>query len=261
MLLKTNHSFSGSRSQRSQEPSQNREKDRLVLAVVWICFGLDLLIPAADVATRVAIHQQWLPWTDVVNVGAEANIPTWYQSAKLLLIGIVLCMMIVALFRERKTGASGLLMGALMFIGLSMDETGQIHERLGHLADTQTTNARFVESGLWPFVCVPPFIVALYLSYRAARALLTRETFILFAAGLGILMAGAVGMEMVANLVDLKSKTYTLCVISEETLEMFGTTTILWGAIRMAQLFGLRLSLEPQQIVPPMVAGGTIRRQ
>jgi hypothetical protein len=95
---------------------------RLVLALV----SVDVLVVLLHVLTDGA---------EVFNLDAEANVPTWYSSAKLLCIAVAA---LAAWHAEGADAARGLkvlpnrwlwLAAVGLFTVMSMDETAQIHER------------------------------------------------------------------------------------------------------------------------------------
>ena len=100
---------------------------KLILWTIGILISADLIL--------IILHLLWMERISLINLEEEQNFATWYSSTKLLLIGIF---SIVAYLIETPDLGAKLrlkhrklwLVMAVIFIGLSADETGTIHERL-----------------------------------------------------------------------------------------------------------------------------------
>lgn len=212
--------------------------------IVVACFILDVALALLHTAVEFAIRAGVLSETDLFHLGREENIPTWYSSTKLGVVGLVFLCTAFLIAKASKLDRLAVLLGAAMFIVLSVDETALLHERIGDLVNTDSIHSRFIESGIWPILCAPVFVIGIVVVYRLGRRLLKRNVTAILASGLAILLAGAVGLEMAANLVTPYSLAYHGLVVCEETLEMIGETVLLWGAIRFAQSHGIGLHAD-----------------
>lgn len=177
-------------------------------------------------------------WFGLPNVGGlvslfhvddENNLPSWYQSVAYLCAAILLAL--VALPRLRRGAAFARHWAALggIFVFLSLDEMGSLHERstapLQSLVD--------LPAGVWMSGWVILGLLgvcALGLSYlRFFFVHLGGRERVQVALAATLLVGGAVGMEMVnaaLNLGDVTERKQTLLYVAlvhvEEALEMLG---------------------------------------
>jgi hypothetical protein len=174
----------------------------------------------------------------LLDVNLENNIPTWYQSIALATCAGLLALLGVA---ARRTGAPfawhwlGL---ALIFLLLSLDEVGSLHER------TVEPLSRLVgrPSGVWAptwTILGAAAVVAIGASYlRFVLHLAWRERICVVAAGV-LFVGGALGMEMVAALFytgPVYGESLGVAVFAhlEELLEKLGVLVFLDFLLRRA---------------------------
>jgi hypothetical protein len=194
------------------------------------------------------------------DLDGEGNIPVWFSSIQLFGISLLL-----ALCGPAKLSPLGVppvvpLLGATVFLFLSMDETSQVHERVGRALrslDVPLLPRVRADRGMWVSVYLlasVPFL-ALALRYFPALWQACRTTVIAGMVGCGLIAVGAAGVELIADeffrdYADVRYL-YLLSVLAEETLEMLGGSVILYGA------FHLRFR-TPQPVARPAPVHGAL---
>lgn len=165
----------------------------------------------------------------------EVTIPTWYSSMLLLLCALVLTGMAVLTFREHdhfRFHWAGL---ALIFLGLSIEESADIHG-----AVSRQLQVAFETGGVLTYPWVVPAAIftlvigAFYL--RFLRNLEPRYRWWFLIAG-GIYIFGALGMEVIEAAYDSAvgdDGIYLAMVTIEEVLEMIGAIVVLAGILTYA---------------------------
>lgn len=166
---------------------------------------------------------------------AEMNFPTFYSSITLLFSSTLLA---VIAFCHKRTGNPYWLWGGLSFIFLflSIDEFGALHERLEAPCLILLQNYGFLElSKIFFYAWVIPYaaalivFVALYFKFLFK---LPKKTMILFIVSGTIYVTGAVDLEVLGGIEDrLHSSSsfvyLALCTI-EKTLEMLGIAIFIY---------------------------------
>lgn len=189
--------------------------------------------------------------TVFLDLNNELNLPTWYASIQWFAVAAVLALFAIPSVR-RATPRSWLLLALpAVFLLMSLDEVAEIHERLGHLADLLLPGGLRAGSvvsvtGLWFAVLGIPFVVGFVVLIRALVPYLAisprgRTKLV---TGVGLFLLGAVGVEVLANVVVESSVLGTLQVLTEEMLEMVGATVSLWGAWELLLDSGFAWHLE-----------------
>jgi hypothetical protein len=162
----------------------------------------------------------------LLDVGGEANLPTFVSTVNLLVAGL-LCALIqrAASLRGERAPRQWLLLGAV-FVGLAADEAAQLHELLRHarglFPDTSLVNVRHA----WLLAGAP---VALFLAAAMVPFLVSlprnlSRSFLL--AGV-LFAAGVLGWELVGSLmlragIGVESPLYQARRLCEEACEMYG---------------------------------------
>lgn len=160
-----------------------------------------------------------LRWFDV---NSERNVPTAWSA--LLLLS---CAVTAALLAVRGRGGSGWLLVALTCAFLALDESLELHERLGGLG------ASVADDRLHFAWVVPGAALAGVVGLLLLRRLRTQPAEVrrrLVVAG-AVYLTGALGLETVSGLVlrvhGAGGKAYTLVTSLEEGLEMAGASLLL----------------------------------
>jgi hypothetical protein len=177
----------------------------------------------------------------VFDLSLEANVPTWYSAAALLICALALGLIASVKHGERGPFAKHWTGLALMFAYLSLDEVARFHEHWGVIVETPLGWMRSpaVFGGLFRNLWViPAALVVLgvglvytpFLMHLPGR---TRTRFLV--AGL-LYVFGAGGLEMVASRYTLlgmrESGGFWLIVMTEEVLEMVSVLLFLSGVLR-----------------------------
>lgn len=212
---------------------------------VWMLVGVNLLMGLANVVT-FAVTRYWnLEPTPMFRLSDEANVPTWWSSAQLLMIGVLLSILAYRLISLGKPQAWLMTLPALLFLFLSMDEVATIHEEIGHRWGPES-----LRTGMWVVIAVPLFLIAMVVIVRAVWPFLKGRTQVirLYAWGFGVALFSAVGLELAANLYPDQSIQVHVLVLLEEVGEMMGGTLMLWATAEWVASFGIRLlTLDTEQ--------------
>ncbi len=120
-----------------------RRKIQLILIALFI-INISMLISSSWSIYHyyALLKQDWSSGSDIknifilFNIGVENTIATWYASMIFMQIGLIL--LIIFLYKKKSTMSPaqrktvwGWLILSIFFIGLSADELGSIHERVG----------------------------------------------------------------------------------------------------------------------------------
>lgn len=203
--------------------------------LVKISFIADIAITLLYV-TNYLLGQPSDLLTKMVDLAGEKNLPTWYSSSKLFLVGFMLAIFVYPRFRERETGRWALLLVPIIFFMLSLDEFVSFHEWLGLkfdglLLSDSRQDSLFFRTGIWMFVLGPVFIVfMLLLGWSAKRYLLERPPILKkFLTGLIVFIGSAAGIEAISNFPIYSDAAKVTEVVFEELGEMVGVTILLWA--------------------------------
>ncbi|KHO46594.1 MAG: Membrane protein [archaeon GW2011_AR3] len=176
-----------------------------------------LLAVIFNVFTRGTIFQ------DYFNFDTESNFPAWLSGTLLAAAGI-LAIIIASASKEKKHNKHFMLVLALGFLYLSLDEITQLHEILSWYSPWK-----------WYVVMAPIIIIWIILIlFLAIKSLIKTEILWIIFTGIGILGIGSMGLEFISvNFIgNHNSLVYTAEVLLEETFEMFGTSLVILGLIR-----------------------------
>lgn len=198
---------------------------RLFLVLLGVEVALVCLY-GLTVATQSWLLSQWF------DLDAEMSVASWFSASQLLVIGLLA--LVAAPFSRRPRWPSPLFctVVGLGFIFLSMDEAAMVHERITDVGRSHAWVPRFDDRhGTWIFAYG---LVGLGLLAAFRRDILTvlrhhRRVALLMGGGFAVLVAGAVGVEVMGYYGLIASP--PLQVAMEEFLEMFGATLILLGAV------------------------------
>lgn len=205
--------------------------------VVKVLLAAIACLVAANVVTQVARFSldsaAVTKLARVFDVSEEANLPTWYQSATLLM-----CALLIAVIVSVQKAESGRYLRhwrllVLTFLYLSIDEVAALHDRL-----TNPLKAVLDVGGGLFFAWVIPASVAVVLfvlAYLKFFLHLRPATRRLVALACLLYVGGALGMEVVngafADANGTLNLRYELLTTVEETLEMLGVTTFAFALL------------------------------
>jgi hypothetical protein len=165
----------------------------------------------------------------------EGNIPSWFSSAQLLSIGVLMwCVASLQAAGGRPSRLSLFVIGGC-FVFFSMDEAIVIHERLKTYFEGDDNYRAwmmiYVVIGAAIFLATRRDVLATWHLYRRPALLMI--------AALGLVVLGGLGLEIVdVEVTDPHPEKTFLnrsAVMLEEWLEMLGATIILYAVILMAQ--------------------------
>ena len=185
-------------------------------------FAIDLMM-AVFYLVNMALGSPYELTTQMVELNAEQNLPTWWSSVQLFLIGFILAAFAFRCARRDDRASWGLLVLPLPFMVMSLDEAARLHERLGHLGDVMAPGA--AEVGL----------------RFGARAIWTLA---LFGIGMTLFIFFAVVLEVFFGAPE--SPTLRLAEgLVEETGEMVAGTILVWAAATFVSSHGFKLLAGP----------------
>ena len=209
-------------------------------------FALDLLMAALHVLgpplpawSSATGYNDWV-W----DLGREGNVPSWYASFQLALVGLLL-LAFASVSALRRRSSVVLVLGGLLFLFLSLDEIAGLHEKFGlylNMTLGSRREASFDRTGPWMVIVTPVFLAAVGLAAWGGRDLLRgqRRAQLLYMAGLVIYVLSFAGLEAVENFVPRSGGWFPVDLV-EETGEMVGVTFLLWATYELARSHGTRV--------------------
>ncbi|MDA0989140.1 MAG: hypothetical protein O3A51_00120 [Verrucomicrobia bacterium] len=197
----------------------------VILLVLHVCFG----------------------WS-VINLDEEGNLSAWYSSAKLLSLAILATWIWAADCRYAGRWHWPWLLVALIFLGLSADETASLHERLARLVmqessagldlrETVLGGDTAKDSYAW-VILLSPFILAVTLFFGVffVKRLLTCRLSLVTAISALAFFLLAVALEAtiyaapsLADWGDADVTRYRLFLAIEESGELLGSTLFIFA--------------------------------
>ncbi|KXK26041.1 MAG: hypothetical protein TR69_WS6001001334 [candidate division WS6 bacterium OLB20] len=196
----------------------------------------------------VLVCTHLLSGSQLFDLDSEQNIPTFYQSFKLMLLAGLAALHLYRLIRDRNTGTLertfwGMFAAGALFLGL--DEALTIHENAGALLSgiigsegTQTYTEIFTAGGFtssnWLLFYLPLLIAVLVSIVYFARKLYPsfgRKRVILLLAAAG-LFGATFALEFIGTKTGIwMTSVYELIMITEETAEMMSVNLLLYFVI------------------------------
>jgi hypothetical protein len=186
------------------------------------------------------------PFRKLFDLGAEANLPSWFSSIQLLTVGAGLGLFAHVFARKDAPRTWSLWILPCTFLLLSIDEAISVHEFVGRSSDAllpggSRDHGVFAATGIWMFLLGPPLMAVMaggawrcrvfYLSVRGCA-----EKGVL---GLALFLSGALGVEILRNFAISGTLGFHLQVVAEEGLEMAGITMVLWAVIDLLRGSGV----------------------
>jgi mannosyltransferase len=214
---------------------------------------LCVLIPAivaVNVLNAVALflyhhrHHHGGRFFRMFSLDKEANVPSWFSSTLLLTAAAVVALIALALARKApwRRHWAGL---SLVFVVLSLDETAEIHERIGSwLRANLDLHGPLHYAGVIPALALALFVGITYVGFLRALPRVTRLGILLAAA---VYISGAAGVEALsgwwADRHGSGSTALLLASTVEENLEMIGTTLFILVVLSYFARFGRPVTL------------------
>ena len=228
------------------------------IAVVTPRVLLAVFVPAIvllNVANAIAVylyhhrHHHGGRFFQEFSLDREANVPSWFSSALLLTAAAVLTLVALdALARKSRWGRhwAGL---SVVYVVLSMDETSEIHERIGSwLRAHLNLHGPLHYAGVIPMLALALFVGIAYVQFLVALPAVTRTGVLASAA---VYISGAAGVEAISGwwAEGHGSKSTGLLVLStfEENLELIGTTLFILVVLAYLARFGRAVSLRAER--------------
>lgn len=170
---------------------------------------------------------------NLFNIRTEGNIPAYYSSITILFSSFLLGF--ISLFRKNNGLSYSLwLILSIIFFYLSIDESVQIHERVGTLFEN---NFNFTGYFSWAWVVPYGLLVLIFAIVYFFKFLptLPRKIFWLFIISGSIYVIGAIGFEMLAaenyNSTSFSEFLNAVYYSIEEFLEMLGIALFIYGLL------------------------------
>lgn len=201
---------------------------------------------AADVflvAFYLALHMWGAPYgiqeSTLFALDGEGNVPAWYSSMQLLFVGAVAFVYGRLVLIDDKVAGTLILLFAVAFAYLAMDEGATLHERIGDRLDMlftgggTTADTAFETTGMWMVYLGPPLFIVLIAGtiFIRKRLAIPFNVFAKAIAGIVIFVSGATLGDIVLNYVSAQNKPFQ--VAAEEFCEMVGVTLILWAVMTL----------------------------
>ena len=208
-----------------------------------IIIGLLLLANIAGLAAKFCCgiyHVYGLG--PLVDFNTEQNIPSFYSACTLLFCSLLLYS-IAMQHKSKMQPFFGWLGLSVIFLFLSIDEIGSVHELL-----VEPVKSHFGTSGMLFYAWVIPYGIALLcLAALYARFLLRlpRRTMFLFVSGGVVFVLGAIGLELfggkihddigisgsIAHVLSGDALRFAIFYTIEELLEMIGVVIFIYGLL------------------------------
>ena len=235
---------------RGQRKLRWRERSSLDRALL-VGFGVIALFNA------VLVVWSFFPMPQVVHLGREANIPTYFHSAVLFAIALTFW----AAMGLRPSERAIWFVGGAGFLYLALDEGLRIHERVAAitfkaLGVWERMTHYQITPAWWEVLFAPIFgaigVIVLTLLFRYRRRM--RASFVL-----GLVAMGFWGAALVLEFVQLTfligvQPWFGVAVFTEELFEMMGSSLFLLGSVLLVRSLasspGLSLSREARTTAP-----------
>ncbi|NEQ40335.1 MAG: hypothetical protein F6K40_30525 [Okeania sp. SIO3I5] len=201
----------------------------------YLTFGI-LCLTICSIAVQIGkyVFDYREPWTRIINLDREMNIPTWYSGLMLVFCGLI----IRGIFTIKKSQSDRFwrqwqILSIIFFI-LAIDEIASIHEILiiDDLADALNLPS------FWHSVWVIPgtILVAIFIwKYWKFILYLPKQLRRYFLIAISLYIGGALGMEMVGSYYDgidgQQNLIYAMLATIEEVMEMMGCVVFIYSLL------------------------------
>jgi hypothetical protein len=218
---------------------------------------LRVIVPAVvalNVLNAVAVflyhhrHHHGGRFYSTFSLDREANVPSWFSSALLLSAAALLALVALDASARRGRWARHWAGLSLVYVVLSLDETAEIHERIGSwLRAHLDLHGPLHYAGVIPALALAVAVAVAYLRFLRALPRVTRLGIVAAAA---VYVTGAAGVEAMsgwwAESRGSGSTSLLLVATVEENLEMIGTTAFILVVLSYLARFGRPVSLRAE---------------
>lgn len=195
----------------------------------------------------------------IVNLDGEANLPTWFSSMQLFVLGILLASSAgwTSSWRDRRTWPA--LAAALLSIAMSCEEVTQVHEWLAVRSDRllpgdirKVVHAILPNTGAWTLIFAPPFILASAILWRRFRRTLEGQPAVArkYLLGFSVYVFSLFGLEFAANFATQRGASGIIALVGEELGEMAGVTILIWATLDLLAARRPHIAYRPK-VHPP----------
>ena len=210
--------------------------------LIVLAGALDFMFGIVYLGDRVLDSPLGAEFSNCVNLNFEMNLPAWYSSIQLFALGAFLFALARVFIGRHAPRAWIMMILALAFFGLSLDEFASFHERLGIASDAllpggHRSNTVFHRTGIWFFLAVPVFVGLLWMTLAMRKLWSNGCATVTFLVGLTVFLGSAAGTEILSNFTT--GFALTLQITAEEVGEMLGVTIMLWAAYELMTSHGI----------------------
>lgn len=203
-------------------PAELRPRHGL-LAAYWIG---SVLVIALGAGREIAALMAETPSPEfgwrLLSLRGEGNLVSWFSGSILFVTAILLFLQHRAVRATGGRDARAWLILAIGFVGLSLDEVGQIHELLVRPLRDGLQLTGYLYLG-WVVVAIP-LVIAILVAFVPFLWRLPRRTAILFLIAGAAYVAMTVGMDLIggneAYLLGFSSNLYVIVATFEEAMEL-----------------------------------------
>lgn len=179
----------------------------------------------------------------ILRLNGETTLGTWFSTIQLFSIGAVLLLTSWANEREDSFPHNVFILIGFVFVYLSADEGGGIHERIEAYVKSSGLDSLLLTGNAGGWISIYAFtglIFFVFFAYLIGNSLfriwqrLTLEC-LFFIGGFLVIVIGGVGFETLFYIyLDPGTKMYHLETAIEEFLEMAGASIILYATLEIA---------------------------
>jgi hypothetical protein len=223
-------------------------KHRSIPTPVRLLLLADIVMAALYILDAALAHR-YRRFSRLVNLDGEANLPTWYSSSQLLVLGLLLGAFAVVIDRRNSRSWPFVVLAALC-LGMSLDEVARIHESIGNKSDVllpggSREDSFFPRTGIWMFLLGLPFLLVVVLLWRlSAPFLLGRERVArLYRVAFVVYITSVLGIEILSNFVSPGGLASVVQVVCEELGEMLGLTLLVWATVELLVSYDINVRM------------------
>jgi hypothetical protein len=201
-----------------------------IQAVRRVLIGVVALLTAASLLDQLSHHLLGWPSLELIDSNLEGSIPTWLSSLALLACSALLAVIAASESRISRRGARPWRVGAALFLFAALDEAAALHERVGRrFSSVVDLGGFFTYSWVIPGTVLLILVTVYYWGFLARLPADVRSR---ARWGLGLLVGGVLGLELVEGRIDAaygggRTLAEALVAVGQEMLEMLGTVLLL----------------------------------